>query len=288
VPLALTIEGKIPAARVAEVVRAASSSAGYEAREEPRRLILQKSVEPCDPVKARAMLEKLSGPSCALNLDAFGKGECIDSQVLLAPVNESSTAIKVSQLRAGSLLYSLGLREGDVLQDDRGTLAARRLEPHFELHVIRGEEKKTLQCKVSGEASYLHPMNMLKDSLGPIAPAAACFIDPALISTKGDTVEVEASRASHYEFSCLMTQTRIVPSYKDGKAQGFKLYAIRANTLLSLLGLQNGDTVKSINGRELDTPDKALEVYSALHEEKKFTLEFERRGSAKTLVIVLK
>ena len=54
---------------------------------------------------------------------------------------------------------------------------------------------------------------------------------------------------------------RIVPAFTAGMPAGFKLYAIRAGSLFAALGLQNGDTVVTINGFDLASPDKSLEVY---------------------------
>lgn len=71
---------------------------------------------------------------------------------------------------------------------------------------------------------------------------------------------------------------RVVPAMKDGKAQGFKLYAIRPNSLFAKLGLANGDTVVEVNGFELTSADKALEVYTKLREAKAIELSLIRRG----------
>lgn len=59
---------------------------------------------------------------------------------------------------------------------------------------------------------------------------------------------------------------RVVPAVKNGKPDGFKLYAIRPSSVYSKLGLANGDTLQAINGFELTSADKALEVYTKLRE----------------------
>ena len=58
--------------------------------------------------------------------------------------------------------------------------------------------------------------------------------------------------------SVIARAARIVPSIKEGKANGFKMYAIRPNSPYSRIGFQNGDTIHSINGFEMTSPDKAL------------------------------
>ncbi len=76
---------------------------------------------------------------------------------------------------------------------------------------------------------------------------------------------------------------RIVPAVKNGKPDGFKLYAIRPSSVYSKLGLTNGDTLQSINGFELTSADKALEVYTKLREATSLEMEVTRRGKPVTL-----
>ena len=76
---------------------------------------------------------------------------------------------------------------------------------------------------------------------------------------------------------------RVVPAMKNGKPEGFKLYAIRPTSAFAKLGLTNGDTLTSINGFELNSADKALEVYTKLREATSLELEVTRRGKPVTL-----
>ncbi len=76
---------------------------------------------------------------------------------------------------------------------------------------------------------------------------------------------------------------RIVPSVKNGKPNGFKLYAIRPSSVYAKIGFRNGDTVHAINGYELTTPDKALEVYTKLKDAGNLSVTVTRRGKPVTL-----
>lgn len=76
---------------------------------------------------------------------------------------------------------------------------------------------------------------------------------------------------------------RVVPAVKNGKPDGFKLYAIRPSSVYAKLGLTNGDTIQAINGFELTTADKALEVYTKLREATSLEMEVTRRGKPVTL-----
>jgi general secretion pathway protein C len=81
----------------------------------------------------------------------------------------------------------------------------------------------------------------------------------------------------------LATAARFVPSIKDGKPNGFKLYAIRPQSIFGRIGLQNGDTIKAINGSEMTTPDAALGLYTKLRNASHLSVQVERRGETVTL-----
>jgi general secretion pathway protein C len=74
-------------------------------------------------------------------------------------------------------------------------------------------------------------------------------------------------------------QARIVPAFKDGQAQGFKLFSIRPDSIYSKIGVQNGDVIRRINGFDLNSPEKALEVYAKLKESSRIEIEIERNGA---------
>ena len=78
--------------------------------------------------------------------------------------------------------------------------------------------------------------------------------------------------------SDLATKARIVPSFKNGVANGFKLFSIVPDSLYSKIGVQNGDVIRKINGYEMNSPDKALEIYQKLRDANRIEIELERRG----------
>lgn len=88
--------------------------------------------------------------------------------------------------------------------------------------------------------------------------------------------------------SLIARSARIVPSIKDGKANGFKMYAIRPNSVYAKIGLQNGDTIHSVNGFEITSPDKALEVYTKVKSASSLSVQITRRGQLVTLEYTIK
>ena len=85
------------------------------------------------------------------------------------------------------------------------------------------------------------------------------------------------------DLSSLATQARIVPAFEGGEAVGFKLFSIRPGSLYSKIGIQNGDVISRINGYEINSPDKALEVYQKMKDAKEITVDMKRRGKPVTL-----
>jgi general secretion pathway protein C len=76
----------------------------------------------------------------------------------------------------------------------------------------------------------------------------------------------------------LTRQARIVPAFRDGMPQGFKLFAIQPGSFFEKLGLQSGDVVRRINGQTLDGPDTALESFTRMREARFIRIELERQG----------
>jgi general secretion pathway protein C len=80
----------------------------------------------------------------------------------------------------------------------------------------------------------------------------------------------------------LSRSARIVPEIKDGKSGGFRLYSVRPDGPFAKIGMQNGDVISSINGLEITSPEKALEVYSKLKSASHLSLGLERNGQKVT------
>jgi general secretion pathway protein C len=76
----------------------------------------------------------------------------------------------------------------------------------------------------------------------------------------------------------IMQDARVVPSYQNGKANGFKLFSIKPDSLYQKIGLQNGDVISKINGYEMSSPDKALEIYAKLKDAQSIQVDLKRRG----------
>jgi general secretion pathway protein C len=73
-------------------------------------------------------------------------------------------------------------------------------------------------------------------------------------------------------------QARVVPAFTNGVSKGFKLFAMKPDSLYARLGLKNGDILQRVNGFALDSPTQALEAYNHLRGSSRIELEIERDG----------
>jgi general secretion pathway protein C len=85
-----------------------------------------------------------------------------------------------------------------------------------------------------------------------------------------------------------ITTARVVPAMKNGQPDGIKLYAIRPSSVFAHIGLQNGDTIQTINGNDLGDLSKALDSYAKLKVAHAFVIEIVRRGRPLTVTITEK
>ena len=78
-------------------------------------------------------------------------------------------------------------------------------------------------------------------------------------------------------------QARVVPNYIGGKYQGFKLVGVRPNSLYRAIGVRSGDVIKRVNGMEIDSPNKALQLFEKLRTSRRISLDITRNGVNRTL-----
>lgn len=114
-------------------------------------------------------------------------------------------------------------------------------------------------------------------------------------SRAGEDLEVREVSEGEYEISreefedatnnlgTLLTQARVVPNLVDGEVTGYKIFAIKRGSLYEKIGLKNGDIIENINGIDISSPEKALQLFQDLRNESRFVVELTRRGKPMSL-----
>jgi general secretion pathway protein C len=123
--------------------------------------------------------------------------------------------------------------------------------------------------------------------VAPVPPPVTAVAEPAagippdgIRKTSDNKYDVKKSvlDGTLSNLNSVATQARIVPSFKNGVANGFKVFSIQPNSFYSAIGVENGDVIQKINGYEINSPDKALEIYQKLREARHVTVDVERNG----------
>jgi general secretion pathway protein C len=77
----------------------------------------------------------------------------------------------------------------------------------------------------------------------------------------------------------LMRQVRIEPEEGSGKVVGLKVLGVKPDSLLGVLGMENGDRLERINGFDITSPQSALEAYGRLPAANHLRVLLNRKGS---------
>jgi general secretion pathway protein C len=85
-----------------------------------------------------------------------------------------------------------------------------------------------------------------------------------------------------------LMKTRVVPDRQGDRVVGIKLYGIRPGSLLSSIGIENGDSLSSINGFDMNDPQRMLEAYSKLLHADHLSANVMRNGKPMTLEYSIK
>ena len=77
----------------------------------------------------------------------------------------------------------------------------------------------------------------------------------------------------------LTSGVKVAPQRTGGQITGVKLFRLSPNNVLNMVGLQNGDELRTINGYNMGDPKSALEAYAKLQTADRLTLSVMRGGS---------
>jgi len=187
-------------------------------------------------------------PATALNLKLLG--------TLTAPKGRSRAIIEDAQARTQGLY-----KEGDTVQNA----------------VIRSIDRNQVVVTIEGRDEILLPEEEQKKRMAarkPTGPTGAPGI-------KLSRAEVEQSMRN---IGLLMTQARWQPSFDaSGNPEGIAVNRIRPGSLLSKMGIANGDVLQSVNGRDIRSMDDIMTAYTQFRAAENVQFDVKRGDSRETL-----
>ena len=107
------------------------------------------------------------------------------------------------------------------------------------------------------------------------------------IQQQGNTFSLRRSDVNRYmqNLPTLLQQARAVPNIEPGSGavNGFRLVDIQPGSLYERLGLRRNDIIKAVNGKSINSPARAMQLYNSLKTESNIAIDIGRNGKAETL-----
>lgn len=211
-----------------------------------------------------------------------------------------------------ALATALGLQADDLLTSLSGRAVTRKNDVSdiifttgslqvmtIYAEVERGSERVLLRWQLEGDLRDARRDALTRQLAGQGSGAVSIFgsapggsgnINPMIdtIEKLSDTY-VRVPRTTFLQFlaapNALMSSARVVPAVKHGQPDGYKLFAIRPDSVFAKLGLHNGDTIHSVNGHELADVDDLLMLFTNMKDDPELRVELTRRGKPVTITV---
>lgn len=85
----------------------------------------------------------------------------------------------------------------------------------------------------------------------------------------------------------LIRGVQAVPEKENGQVSGVRITGLKPESVLSALGVQNGDRLQTINGYDLGNPEKAIEAMAKLRTADRMGLVVQRGGKQVSLDVAI-
>jgi general secretion pathway protein C len=239
-------------------------------------------------------LGKLAGVTQENGQDPYADPQCTGARaVLIASSDDPAWSFAAIQGPDGKTVF---VRQGEQIAGLSVAYVGDQREPERRKHHDEHQlwDRVWLTSATGGRCQLaLGQKPIAAPKGGPAAPPASMPTGGPLagkIQKIGenefvvDRTAVESVIANPAE----LMKARIFP-VKDGeRIVGMRLLGVKPNTLLGQLGMQNGDVLTSINGFEMNDPQKMLEAYSKLMRADKLTATVVRGGKPVNLEYAIK
>ncbi len=172
-------------------------------------------------------------------------------------VNGQTEVVKVGELIGG---------QAEVLEIQRGTVTILN---NGRREILTMDEEDAVAS--APKRQHLRPEPVARSEAPPSSDIDVREVAPNTFEIAKDEFENLTK-----DLGPLLTQARVVPNFNSGKIDGYKIFAIKPESVYSKIGLQNGDVIQSINGVAIDSPEKALQLFQTLRTERNFTINLNR------------
>jgi type II secretion system protein C len=214
---------------------------------------------------------RAAAPSVILERNLFGAQLTGDAQIADGQVvDEPLAATKLPLRLLGTAAASVEERSRAAIEDEKThkhmiVAVGDRLEGHIRVRVTGIERARVILDNAGRpEELLLHDDGTERAAPARKRPSRQARRKPARDRQESLNDRLKALSGDDGQgISRILSSARIVPHYEDGKMQGMKVDAIKANSIFERIGFQNGDIITEVNGIVIDR----LEATSAIFDE---------------------
>lgn len=219
---------------------------------------------------ARALYDRLFADPMALGRSV---------RIVPATRDGHAAGFKLYAIRPGSLFDRMHFQNGDTLQTVNG--------------VDLADNDKSLATYIAAHRTSSLEIGLLRKGSPLTIGVAIVGITPAFLDANIEYVDATHVRVSRAAIALalardteLVSGARVVPSLRDNRAEGYKVYAIQPGSVAARLGLENGDTVLAVNHLGVADPAITLGRWTMLGTAPELDLAITRRGQPLTLTVI--
>lgn len=258
----------------------------------PERSVASPSAPATDIRAFAPIIETGVFPSATRTFTPLAAAQASGVQAVDSPA--ALKGLKLIGTYVGPMSFAIIEKTSDSLQEafrpgdrvfDAGTLKAVR-DKSVEvlsggrttiLHIPEAEIPPAPPVSQSGPASGRSTPPSPADSM--TSPSGARLQYARKTGEREWALDQKAVLAALDDISSVLGDARLTPVLKNGDVQGFQITEIRPRGIFDALGLKNGDVLKRVNGFEVTSPEKAVQVLSAIKGETSINLDIVRGGA---------
>lgn len=196
----------------------------------------------------------------------------------------SARAIILDQRQKSQDIYRVGdsVQEAEIRQILRGKVILRHGEKD-EILTMAEKEDKPKDAAKPDQRRRSAGTSQSRGRSAPQAPQEEISGEPEEPEAEIISISQDVLQDSMNDINELMTQVRVRPYFRRGKAEGLIVSQIQADSIFAKLGLSNGDIISSVNGEQMSSPEDAFGFYNGLKSGEEVSIEITRRGQKRML-----
>ena len=149
--------------------------------------------------------------------------------------------------------------------------------------LIKNIFRNKVVLRVNGKDQILEKdEEAIRTSVASSSPVRAPEPGSSRPSSSTITLQRDDIEESLSDLQNLLTQASVKPHFTDGEPDGLAITQVKTGSIFRRMGLRNGDIVKSVEGKDIKSPEDLISLYNDLQSEDEVSIQLIRRGQERT------